>query len=112
MKTYPAAGVDFANALARRDYAAAYAMTSREYQRTTTLDQMRSAFEAMIPADWGPIGAIESGLTMESWPDRQPSDLGWAYIVIGGEVYSEAVIVVVTNEDGAMKIRSVEFGRP
>ena len=49
---------------------------------------------------------------MTSWPAKQPSDVGWAYVGIGGELYSEAVIVVVTSENGEAKIREVEFGRP
>jgi hypothetical protein len=49
---------------------------------------------------------------MTSWPSKQPSDIGWAYVSIGGDVYSEAVTVVVTSEQGEAKIREVEFGRP
>jgi hypothetical protein len=29
---------------------------------------------------------------METWPDKQPSEVGWDYVGIGGDVYSEAVI--------------------
>jgi hypothetical protein len=49
---------------------------------------------------------------MTSWPDKQPADLGWAYVSIGGDVYSEAVTVVVTSEEGTPRVRAVEFGRP
>jgi hypothetical protein len=49
---------------------------------------------------------------MESWPGHESGDLGWAYVSIGGDVYSEAVTVVVALEDGESRIRSVEFGRP
>jgi hypothetical protein len=49
---------------------------------------------------------------MTSWPGKQPADLGWAFVSIGGDVYSEAVIVVVTSENGEARIREVEFGRP
>ena len=31
---------------------------------------------------------------------------------VGGDVYSEAVTVVVTREEGGLKVRAVEFGRP
>jgi hypothetical protein len=104
--------LDFARALASRDYTTAYAMTSTDYQRTTTLDEMRVAFEAIVPADWGTVGPVEVGQTMESWPDKQPLDIGWAYISIGGDVYSEAVTLVVMLEEDTPKIRTVEFGRP
>jgi hypothetical protein len=39
-------------------------------------------------------------------------DVAWTYVSIGGDVYSEAVIVVVTVEADALKVRTVEFGRP
>jgi hypothetical protein len=49
---------------------------------------------------------------MEDWPGRQPSDAGWAYVSVGGDVYSEAITVVVTREGGVLRVRTVEFGRP
>lgn len=102
----------FTKALASRDYGSAYALTSREYQQRSGLEAMRAGFEAIVPLDWGPVDPIEVGETMEDWPGKRPQDLGWVYVSIGGDVYSEAVIVVVAREDGALRIREVEFGRP
>jgi hypothetical protein len=102
----------FAKALASRDYRTAYAMTASEYQRRVTLDEMRAAFEAIVPVDWGAVGSIDVGHTMDDWPGKQASDVGWAYVSIGGDAYSEAITVVVTAEDGSLKVRDVEFGRP
>jgi hypothetical protein len=99
-------------ALAARDYPKAYAMTAQEYCRRTNLEHLRTAFETIVPADWGPVGPVEVGQTMETWPGKQPSDMGWAYVSIGGDVYSEAVTVVVTSENGEARIREIEFGRP
>jgi hypothetical protein len=87
-------------------------MTTEEYRRRTTLEHLRIAFETIVPADWGPIEPLEVGQTMEHWPGKQPGDIGWAYVSIGGDVYSEAVVVVVTSEHGAARIREIEFGRP
>lgn len=109
---YSSVGLRFAVALANRDYDTAYAMTSSDYQRSTSLDEMRTAFEAVVPTDWRTVGPIEVGQTMETWPAKQPSDVGWAYISIGGDGYSEAVTVIVTREADTLKVRSVEFGRP
>ena len=109
---FPGVGLSFGQALAGRDYTTAYAMTSSEYRHSTSIEEMRAAFETIVPTDWRTVGPVEVGVTMESWPDKQPSDVGWAYVSIGGEVYSEAVIVVVALEAGALKIRTVEFGRP
>jgi hypothetical protein len=102
----------FANALANRDYAAAHALTSRDYRQRTSVEELRAAFEAVVPPDVGPLGPVEMGLTMESWPDKQPADLKWMYVSIGGQVFSEAVVVVASGEDGEVRVRPVQFGRP
>jgi predicted lipoprotein len=109
---YRQVALEFTKSLATRDYAKAYAMAAEEYRKRTSLDQMRTAFEAIVPTDWGKIGAIQVGDTMTTWPTKKPSDLGRAYVSIGGDVYSEAVVVVVTLDSGGPKIREVEFGRP
>jgi hypothetical protein len=48
----------------------------------------------------------------DDMPDMTPADLGWVYVAISGESFSEAVTVVVTREDGGAKIRELEWGRP
>jgi hypothetical protein len=106
------AALDFAQALAARDYSKAHALTSEDYRKQTTVEGLQAAFEAIVPPDFGPIGPVEVGQTLADWPEKQRGDLGWAYVSIGGEVYSEAVTVVVTLEKGATRIRQVEFGRP
>lgn len=111
-RDYRDVALAFANALASRDYPTAYAMTSKEYQALTTIEAMRAAFERIVPTDWETVGPIGIGMAMESWPGKQPHDLGLAYVGIGGDVYSEAVTVVVTLEGGELKVRTVEFGRP
>ena len=98
--------------LTYRDYSAAYAMMSDEYRKRANLDQIKAGFEEIVPPDWGTMGPIEIGETLENWPDKQPSDLGRVYVSIGGDVYSEAVTVVITLEKREPKIREVEFGRP
>lgn len=109
---YSSVGLEFASALASRDYPTAYAMTSSEYQRSTTLDGMRGAFEAIVPPDWRTVGPLQVVNTMETWPAKQPSDVGWVYVSIVGDVYSEGLTAVVMVEADTLKVRTVEFGRP
>src|SRR5262249_9159195 len=80
----------FTQSLAARDYPKAYAMTSEDYRRSHPVEQLRGAFEAIGPIDWGPIGPIQVGHTMTSWPTKQPGDIGRAYVSFGGNTYSEA----------------------
>jgi len=103
---------EFTQLLAARKYAKAHAMMSQKYGRRMTVEKLRTVFEAIVPTDWGPIGPIEVGEIMTNWPGKEGSDLGWVYVSIGGTVYSEAITVVVTYENGEAKIREVEFGRP
>jgi hypothetical protein len=77
-----------------------------------SLEQVQSAFETIIPTDWGTVEPIEVAQTLRDWPSKEDSDLGWVYVSLGGDVYSEAVVVVVTLEDGEPRVRDVEFGRP
>jgi len=109
---YRAIALEFAQSLAERQYTKAYEMTTKEYRKRTSVEQLQATFESIVPSDWGPMGPIEVGQTMTTWTGKEPADLGWAYVSIGGEVYSEAVTVVVTSEHGEAKIREVEFGRP
>lgn len=87
-------------------------MMSRDYRAGLSVADLKSSFETMVPLDWGTVGPIEVGQTMTDWPDKRESDIGWTYVSIGGDVYSEAVTVVVAIEDGAARIRVVELGRP
>ena len=109
---YTEAAIAFARALTSGDFAAAYGMTSREYRRGTSLGAMQTAYEALVPAEFGPVSSVEVGLRLDSWPEKEPTDVSWVYVSIGGDVFSEAVIVVVTTEDGALRLRDVQFGRP
>ena len=102
----------FAKALSDRDYATAYSMTSEEFKSQYSMARLQEDFEAVVPTDWGTVGPIGVGEVMQEWPARRTSDVAWVYVYIGGDVYSEAVSVVLTTESGALKIREVEYGRP
>jgi hypothetical protein len=109
---YKQVALTFTKALASRDYPSAYELTSRDYRNITSLEAMQAAFEAIVPVDWEAVGPVEVGETMEAWPGKEPSDVGWVYVSVGGDVYSEAVTVVITREGGELKVRTAEFGRP
>ena len=54
---------------------------------------------------------------MDDWSDKQPADVGWAYVSISSEteneaVKLEAVSVIVTDEQGKKVIREIMWGRP
>lgn len=109
---YKRVALTFAKALAGRDYASAYELTSKEYRDGTSLEALQAAFEAIVPVDWKTVGPVEVGETMEAWPGKKPLDVGWAYVSVGGDAYSEAITVVITSEGEELRVRTVEFGRP
>ena len=98
--------LEFARTLARRDYAHAYSMLSTTAQSGTTLESMREQFETMIPLDWGDVSPIEL-------EENAAWDEMFLYVVLGGPVYSEAIIVnSFAPENGQPMIASFQFGRP
>jgi hypothetical protein len=104
--------LQFAEHMSNRKYAEAYEMTSSEYQTLIDLNQFKTDFEKMIPLDWGKIAPIEIGDTLKNWPEKQSSDLIWIYISLGGDVYSEAVTIVISTENENLRISELKFGRP
>jgi len=104
--------IEFTRALARRDYEAAFDMTSSGFESANSIENLRNGFEMIVPLDWGNIDPIEIGTTLDDWPEKRANDINWVYVVIGGDVYSEAVIVVVSEESEILRIRKVEWGRP
>lgn len=98
--------LEFARSLALRDYAQAYSMLSKDTQSQMPLDVMREQYEAMIPLDWGEVNPIEL--------EENPAwDEMFLYVVLGGPVYSEAIIISsFASEEGKAKVETFEFGRP
>ncbi len=112
LSDYRGIALEFAKLLAERQYREAYALTSQAYRQWNTAEQLQAAFESIVPLAWSVIGPIEVVQSRTTWPGQQSSDLGWVYVSIGGDVYSEGVTLVVTSEQGVAKIRDVELGRP
>jgi hypothetical protein len=98
--------LEFARSLAKRDYRQAYNMLSLNAQSQLTEDALREQFESMIPPDWGDVDPIE----LEENPAWDEMLL---YVVLGGDEYSEAIIVnSFASENELPKIDSFQFGRP
>jgi hypothetical protein len=104
--------VSFADALVAGDFVKAHSMLGSALGAANHPDHLRQTFKAMIDYGDGPVTDVQLMETLEQWPSRQPQDSGWAYVAIGGDGYSEAVTVVVTQEDGTSVIRDIEWGRP
>lgn len=102
----------FSNLMSSRNYSDAYEMTSKKFKNNFSATELQENFEDMIPSDWGEVSPIEVGETMMEWPAKESSDIAWVYVILGGDVYSEALTLILTSEEDSIKIREIEFGRP
>ena len=104
---------DFAQALADENYERAASFLAPALSDLTgeagLLRDMRNMVEV---ADDSRVTHVELMNTLDDWPARQPGDAGWAYVAMSGDGFSEAVAVVVSDCDGELKIREIEWGRP
>jgi tetratricopeptide (TPR) repeat protein len=114
---------DFAEHLAGGDFAAARELLASNL-RSMSADALREEYlqmmgagefdEADADADEGDGGEVTVMVMSSSadMPDLDVRDLGWVYVAISNALCSEAVTVVVTEEDGEARIRELEWGRP
>ncbi len=102
----------FADALAAENYEGAYALLSTKARTELPAAELRKQYKAMTGYGSGPATHIEVMQEFTSWPDKQKDDVGWVYVAIAGESFSEAVTLVIAREGNQEVIRSVEWGRP
>ena len=103
----------FASALRDERFGEAHAILTGPLQLAMPLDTFTEAYRDMISYGSGPTTEIELMHTMEEWPPgRENTDLGWAYVAMWGEDFSEAVTVIVQAGTDGPRIRQIEWGRP
>ena len=110
--TYSEFAVSFATALTDGEFQAAHDMLAPNLQAGTPVAELQGNFEQMVEYGRSPARVDGFVQTMDDWPAKGDTDLGWAYVSICGDDFAEAVTVVVTLVDGNMAIGSVEWGRP
>jgi len=87
-------------------------MLTAEQQFQWSAEALQNEYETMIDYGGGPITSVELMSVMQDWPTKEIHDMGWAYVSIGGDGYSEAIAAVVCTEAGSSRIREIEWGRP
>lgn len=94
----------FAQKLVARDYRAALELCSEEIKFGLNEGSLGEEFEAIVPLDWGKVDSIRL---------EENDAFPFVYITLGGDVFSEAIIVhSFGTENGQAKIARFEFGRP
>jgi len=102
----------FAGHLVAGDPVSAHACLTAEARIEWSSDALADAYASMIEYGDGPAALDGFDEYLDDWADRHPADIGWAYVSIGGDGFAEAVTVIVADEDGEARVRTIEWGRP
>ena len=102
----------FAQALIDRNFDRAHGLLTLNARRTWSTDALRTSYEEMVEYFDSPPTKVQVTTVMDDWPDKQPTDVGWAYASIEAESELEAVVVIVATEGGRHLVRDIEWGRP
>jgi len=115
MKPFEEVAVAFASALVEGDFVRAHGLLAPNLKQELSPEALREQlFDMFRDYSEGPPKAahFDDQFSHEDWPAKQPGDRGWAYVGIHGDDFMEAVSVTVTDVEGALLIREVEWGRP
>jgi hypothetical protein len=104
--------LEFARALADGRYEHAHGLLAEDLARELTPSKLKESYEGMIAYGAGPARHVFLLYALGYRPGRRPHEIGWAYVVIAGDEFSEAVTIVVSLERGRAVVRQVEWGRP
>lgn len=104
----------FGDLIAREDYESAYKLLTKQAQTLRTVQEMKRTSEGMRSYAPGPFRnfLVMEEFMLEDWPAKQEGDVASIYISLEGDNFCEAVSVIVTQEDGDLRIRDLEWGRP
>jgi len=104
----------FVNHLVEERFDSAAEMISVEKKVEWNQDSIKLEYLAMIEYGESKPNHIEVMVfdSMSDWPSKEGNDLGWVYVAICGEGYSEAVAVIFKNDVKGPVIRNIEWGRP
>ena len=100
----------FAEALIGRDYAKAYALTSKAYQSKNTLTKMKTEFEKIVPLSSGGLKLAQDIMIDTPNPENK-NEIGSAYLTIDFNEDFEAIYLIMVAENNQAAIDTVEFGR-
>ena len=115
MKPYSKVAVAFASSLIRGDFDAAHALLAPELRATFSPEALSERLHQMYSgyADGEPTGInFDEEFTMENFAGKRPGDIGWAYVSIHGEDWTEAVAVAVGEIGDQLLVTGIEWGRP
>jgi hypothetical protein len=104
----------FGNLVAKTDYRAAQALLTVETRKIYSPDDIRWTVEGMTACRAGTIQKIElaEDIVRKDWPEKQRGDIALVRVRLIGDVFVEAVTMVLAEEAGAIRIRDLQWGLP
>jgi hypothetical protein len=102
----------FADALVAGDFKKAHGLLSPSLKKSTSELALARCFKGLLPSAKSTIDDANVVDAMDDWPNRKPGDVGWAYVALTGDGFSEGVSVTVSKEGKGFAIRELEWGRP
>ncbi len=107
------AALRFARALSAGRYEEAQRFLSKDLAVRMPVAKIRQRHEEMVSQGEGRRASIVQVMEVsDRWPGREAGDVGWAYVAIAGDSFSEGIAVIVSEESGRSLIRDIEWGRP
>ena len=103
----------FAANLARKEFKAAREMLTAELKDQYSVQEFKKSIASMTSyAEGSPITWVQVLADIKQWPFRVAGDVGCVYVGMGGDGFSEAVTVIVTDQASGLMIREIDWGRP
>jgi hypothetical protein len=102
----------FGRSLVAERFADAHGMLASSLRSSLSPAELEEKFASMIATGDGPPETAEVVAGDDDWPAKEPKDIGWVYVAIGGNGFNEAVTLTIAREEGRMVIREIEWGRP
>ena len=102
----------FARALFAGDIDSAYELLSDELRGEVAAMELSSQFASLAEDMGGVTGIGQAMVILEEWPEMSEDDRAMVYVPLEGDVFSEAITVRVSEIDNAVRISSIEWGRP
>ena len=102
----------FARALAAGDSTTAQESLSQKLGAQVSAAELSSCFESLADDMGGVTGVGQPMVILENWPDMSAHDKAMVYVPLEGDVFSEAITVIVSEIENVFCISSIEWGRP
>jgi len=104
----------FGSLIVKEDYLAARALLTREAQIDWPAQEIQRRSERMRRYAPGPFTDMQvtEEFILQDWPAKREHDVASIYIALTGDGFSEAATIIVAQQDGELRIRDLEWGRP